>query len=78
MGAIGITITLVSFAGALVAISGSIAYVTNKVTKIEADTLKCLREIQDLHREMYHWFDTVGGETRHTRKITHKKNYRRN
>lgn len=69
MGTIGITITLVSFAGALVAISGSIAYATNKVNKIEADTLKCLREIQDLHREMYHRFDVVSGETRHTRKI---------
>lgn len=69
MGTIGITITLVSFAGALVAISGSIAYVTNKVNKIEADTLKCLREIQDIHREMYHWFDVMGGETRHTRKV---------
>lgn len=69
MGTIGITITLVSFAGALVAISGSIAYVTNKVNKIEVDTLKCLREIQDLHREMYHRFDVVSGETRHTRKV---------
>ena len=69
MGTIGIIITLVSFAGALVAISGSIAYVTNKVNKIEADTLKCLREIQDLHREMYHWLDAISGETKHTRKI---------
>lgn len=69
MGAIGITITLVSFAGALVAISGSIAYVTNKANKIEADTLKCIREIQDLHREMYHWLDAISGETKHTRKI---------
>ena len=76
MGTIGITITLVSFAGALVAISGSIAYVTNKVNKIEADTLKCLREIQDFHREMYHWFDVTSGETRPTRKIVEEINKR--
>lgn len=69
MGAIGTFITVLSFAAALVAISGSIGYITDKVNKIDANTQRCLREIQDLHSEMYHWFDTVGGETRHTRKI---------
>ena len=69
MGTVGTIITILSFAAALVAISGSIGYVTTKVNNIEADTLKCLREIQDIHREMYHWFDAVSGETKHTRKI---------
>ena len=46
-----------------------IGYITNKVNKIEADSKACLEEVKDLHREMYHWFDTMGGETRHTRKI---------
>lgn len=69
MGTLGTIITILSFAAALVAISGSIGYITNKVNKIEADSKACLEEVKDLHREMYHWFDTMGGETRHTRKI---------
>lgn len=69
MGTLGTIITILSFAAALVAISGFIGYITTKVNKIEACTQACLREIQDIHREMYYWFDTVGGETRHTRKI---------
>lgn len=69
MGTIGTLITVLSFAAALTAISGSIGYITNKVNKIEADSKACLEEVKDLHREMYHWFDTMGGETRHTRKI---------
>ena len=69
MGTVGTIITILSFAAALVAISGSIGYVTTKVNNIEADTLKCLREIQDFHREIYHWLDAVSGETKHTRKI---------
>lgn len=69
MGTIGTIICILSFASALAAISGSIGYITNKVNKIEADSKTCLEEVKDLHREMYHWFDTVGGETRHTRKI---------
>ena len=32
-------------------------------------TKACLEEVKDIHREMYHWFDAVNGETRHTRKI---------
>lgn len=69
MGTIGTLITVLSFAAALTAISGSIGYITNKVNKIEADSKACFEEVKDLHREMYHWFDTMGGETRHTRKI---------
>lgn len=69
MGTIGTIITTLSFAAALVAISGSIGYITTKVNKIEACTQACLREIQDIHREMYHYFDVMGGKTRHTRKI---------
>ena len=69
MGTIGTLICIISFASALAAISGSISYVTNKVNRIEMDSKACLEEVKDIHREMYHWFDTVGGETRHTRKI---------
>lgn len=57
------------FACALAAISGSIGCITNKVNKIEMDSKACLEEVKDIHREMYHWFDTMGGETRHTRKV---------
>ena len=32
-------------------------------------TKACLEEVKDIHREMYHWFDTMGGETRHTKKV---------
>ena len=69
MGTIGTLITVLSFAAALVAISGSIGYITTKVDKIEMDSKACLEEVKDIHREMYHWFDTLGGETRHTRKV---------
>ena len=69
MGTVGTIITILSFAAALAAMSGSIAYVTNKVNKIEMDSRACLEEVKDIHREMYHWFDVMGGETRHTRKI---------
>lgn len=69
MGTIGTLICILSFAAALTAISGSISYITNKVNKIEMDSKACLEEVKDIHREMYHWFDTIGGETRHTRKI---------
>ena len=69
MGTIGTIICILSFAATLTAISGSIGYITNKVNKIEADSKACLEEVKDLHREMYHWFDVMGGETRHTRKI---------
>lgn len=69
MGTIGTIITILSFAAALTAISGSISYVTKKVNRIEMDSKACLEEVKDIHREMYQWFDTVGGETRHTRKI---------
>lgn len=69
MGTIGTLITVLSFAAALVAISGSIGYITTKVNKIEMDSKACLEEVKDIHREMYHWFDTLGGETRHTRKV---------
>lgn len=69
MGTIGTIITILSFAAALVAISGSIGYVTNKVNRIEMDSKACLEEVKDIHREMYHYFDVMGGETRHIRKI---------
>lgn len=69
MGTIGTFICIISFAAALVAISGSISYITTKVNKIEMDSKACLEEVKDIHREMYHWFDTMGGETRHTRKV---------
>lgn len=69
MGTIGTIICIFSFASAIAAISGSIGYITNKVNKIEMDSKACLEEVKDIHREMYHWFDTVGGEIRHTRKI---------
>ena len=69
MGTIGTIITILSFAAALTAISGSIRYIINKVNKIEMDSKACLEEVKDIHREMYHWFDTMGGETRHTRKV---------
>ena len=69
MGTIGTIITIFSFACALAAISGSISYITNKVKRIEMDSKACLEEVKDVHREMYHWFDTMGGETRHTRKV---------
>lgn len=69
MSTIGIIICILSFASALAAISGSIGYITNKVNRIEMDSKACLEEVKDIRREMYHWFDTVGGETRHTRKI---------
>ena len=69
MGTVGTIITTLSFAAALVAISGSIGYITNKVNRIEMDSKACLEEVKDIHRDMYYWFDTVGGETRHTRKI---------
>lgn len=69
MGTVGTIITIFSFAAALTAISGSISCITKKVNRIEMDSKACLEEIQDIHREMYHWFDTMGGETRHTRKV---------
>lgn len=69
MGTIGIIICILSFASALAAISGSIGLFTNKVNRIEMDSKACLEEVKDIHRDMYHWFDTIGGETRHTRKI---------
>ena len=69
MGTLGTIITTLSFAAALVAISGSIGYVTNKVNRIEMVSKTCLEEVKDIHREMYHYFDVMGGETRHTRKI---------
>ena len=65
IGSIGI----VCFAVSLAVISGSISFLITKVNSLENNIKKNLREIQDLHREMYHWFDIVGGETRHTRKI---------
>ena len=61
MGTIGTIITILSFACALAAIS--------KVNRIEMDSKACLEEVKDIHREMYHWFNTMDGETRHTRKI---------
>lgn len=64
-----VSIDIVCFAVALAVISGSISFLITKVNTIENNTLKCLKEIQDIHREMYHWFDVMGGETRHTRKI---------
>lgn len=69
MGTLGIIICVVCFAATLSAISGSIAYVTNKVNEIEMASKACLEEVEDIHREMYHWFDIISGETRHTRKI---------
>ena len=69
MGTVGIIITILSFAAALTAISGSISYITGKINKIEMDSKACLEEAKDIHREMYHYFDVMGGETRHTRKI---------
>ena len=33
------------------------------------DSKACLEEVKDIRREMYHYFDVMGGETRHTRKI---------
>lgn len=69
MGTIGTIICILSFASALAAISGSIGYITNKVNRIEMDSKACLEEVKDIHREMYHWFNTMDGETRHTRKI---------
>lgn len=69
MGTIGTIITILSFAAALAAISVSIGYITNKVNKIEMDSKACLEEVKDIHREMYYWFDTMGGETRHARKV---------
>ena len=69
MGTIGTLITVLSFAAALVAISGSIGYITNKVNNIEMTSKACFEEVKDIHREMYHWFDAVSGETKHTRKI---------
>lgn len=69
MGTIGTFITVLSFAAALVAISGSIGYVTNKVNNIEMTSKACFEEVKDIHRGMYHWFDAVSGETKHTRKI---------
>ena len=69
MGTISTIITILSFACALAAISRSIDYITNKVNRIEMDSKACLEEVKDIHREMYHWFDTMGGEARHTRKV---------
>ena len=69
MGTLGTIICIISFASALTAISGSIGYITNKVNRIEMDSKACLEEVKDIHREMYHYFDVMGGETRHTRKI---------
>lgn len=69
MGTIGTIITILSFAAALAAISGSISYITNKVNRIEMDSKACLEEVKDIHREMYHWFNTMDGETKHTRKV---------
>ena len=51
------------------AISGSIGYITNKINRIEMDSKACLEEVKDIHREMYHWFNTMDGETKHTRKV---------
>ena len=69
MGTVGIIICIVCFATALAAISGSIGYITNKANKIEMDSKACLEEVKDIRREMYHWFDVIGGETRHTSKV---------
>lgn len=49
-----ISIGIVCFAIALAVISGSISFLITKVNSIENNTLKCLKEIQDIHREMYH------------------------
>lgn len=65
IGSIGI----VCFAVSLAVISGSISFLITKVNSLENNIKKNLREIQDLHREMYHWFDTMDGETRYTRKV---------
>ena len=69
MGTIGTIITIFSFACALAAIFGYITNIINKVNRIEMNSKACLEEVKDIHREMYHWFDTMGEETRHTRKV---------
>lgn len=69
MDTIGIIICIICFSAALAAISGSIGYVTGKVNKIEMDSKDCLEEVKDIHREMYHWFDVIGGETQHIRTV---------
>ena len=69
---VGMIICIICFSITLVAILGSIGYITNKVNKIEMVSKACLEEVEDIRREMYHYFDVIGGETRHTRNIIEK------
>ena len=65
----GTMIGIISFAIAVAVISASLGYLIGEVKNLETNVQICLREIQNLHIEIYHWFDAVSGETRHTRKI---------
>ena len=43
--------------------------ISNNFVRAYDEGFDTVEEVKDIHREMYHWFDTMGGETRHTRKI---------
>lgn len=65
----GTVIGIISFAIAVAVISASLGSILGEVKNLETNVQICLREIQKLHIEMYHEFDAVSRETRHTRKI---------